>query len=121
MKDTSSINDNGSEDYDNNFETGEDEKTVKKQNKIIKRKSSKKKHSCTKDHPKISFDSLDDYNDHFRSVHVYTNPSNDAVLFMLKILSRSNLPVFLMAKIFTSRFLAVHIFLTIKSASKFDR
>ena len=77
LKDTSHIDDNGFEDYDNNFESGEDEKIVKKQNKIIKRKSSKKKHSCTKDHPKISFDSLDDYNDHFRSDHVPVSlPSN---------------------------------------------
>ena len=94
LKDTS-INDNGFEDYDNNFDSGEDEKIVKKQNKITKRKSSKKKHSCTKDHPKISFDSLDDYNDHFRSVHVYTNPSNQAALLMLKIFCRLNLQVFL--------------------------
>ena len=73
LKDTSSINDNGFEDYENNFESSvEDVKIVKKQRKIIKRKSLRKKHSCSKDHPKISFGSLDDYNDHFRSVHVYT-------------------------------------------------
>ena len=85
LKDTPSINDNGFEDYENNFESSlEDEKIVKKQRKMTKRKSPKKKHSCSKDHPKIFFGSLDDYNDHFRSVHVYTKPSSKSALFMLK-------------------------------------